>query len=57
MIESEAEYTTTVSTPPEGGFVVSLDTLVCEREKDMAKREKKRTEIEKTMWDGILLMG
>jgi len=34
VIESIAEYTTTVSTPLEEPFVVSGDVLVCERERE-----------------------
>jgi hypothetical protein len=49
VMESIAEYTTTVSTPFEDPFVVSGDVLVCEKEKEFVSRVEKREDVTRRM--------
>jgi hypothetical protein len=49
VMESAAEYTTTVSTPFEELFVVSGDVLVCDREKEFLSRGEKRIDVKRRM--------
>jgi hypothetical protein len=49
VMESMAEYTTTVSTPFEDPFVVSGGVLVCEREKEFPSSRENRIDVERRM--------
>jgi hypothetical protein len=57
VMESVAEYTTTVSTPFEEPFVESGDGLVCEREMEILQRGDRRIDVKRRMWNGTLFMA